>query len=101
MMQILLKKIRNHLKPLKLQQNKNLSQFTQQGGFKKVADAVRNSELFRIWSSSFNVQGYDAQCINVISEWYFYIIMVFLVIGKSAKDIEEKKKTDRKKALKS
>ena len=69
MMQILLKKIRNHLKPLKLQQNKNLSQFTQQGGFKKVADAVRNSELFRIWSSSFNVQGYDAHAkINAFSQ---------------------------------
>ena len=27
----------------------------------KVAHAVRNSQMLRIWSKSFNVQGYDAQ----------------------------------------
>ena len=42
---ILLKKLKNHSKSLKLQQN---HKFSQQGGFKKVAHAVRNSELFRI-----------------------------------------------------
>ena len=34
-------------------------------------------------------------------EWYLLRIMVFLVMGKSAQNIEEKKKTDRRKILKS
>ena len=48
---ISLKKIRNHYKPSKLQQNITIRhKFTYQGAFKKVAHAVRNSELFRILS---------------------------------------------------
>ena len=34
-------------------------------------------------------------------EWYLLRIMVFLVMGRSAQNIEEKKKTDRRKILKS
>ena len=34
-------------------------------------------------------------------EWYSLRIMVFLVMGRSAQNIEEKKKTDRRKILKS
>ena len=34
-------------------------------------------------------------------EWYLLRIMVFLVMGKGAQNIEEKKKTDRRKILKS
>ena len=33
-------------------------------------------------------------------EWYLLRIMVFLVMGRSAQNIEEKKKTDRRKILK-
>ena len=38
--------------------------------------------------------------INVIYEWYLLRIMVFLVMGTSAENIEEKKKTDIRKSLK-
>ena len=34
-------------------------------------------------------------------EWYLLRIMVFLVMGWSTENIEEKKKTDRRKTLKS
>ena len=34
-------------------------------------------------------------------EWYLLRIMVFLVMGRSTQNIEEKKKTDRRKILKS
>ena len=46
------KKIRNYSKPLKLQQNirRIYHKFTKQGDFKKAAHAVKESELFRIWS---------------------------------------------------
>ena len=34
-------------------------------------------------------------------EWYLLRIMVFLVMGRSAENTEEKKRTDRRKKLKS
>ena len=34
-------------------------------------------------------------------EWYLFRIMVFLVMQRSAENIEEKKNTDRRKTLKS
>ena len=39
--------------------------------------------------------------MNVIFEWYLLRIMVFLVMGWSAENIEKKKKTDRRKTLQS
>ena len=44
---ILLKKIKNHSKPLKIQQDiKICHKFTLQGGFNKVAHTVTNSKTF-------------------------------------------------------
>ena len=72
--------------------------------------------MFRICCKSFNIYDYDVQAkiknqcffsqltlpsiINVIYEWYLLRIMVFLVMGTSAENIEEKKKTDIRKSLK-
>ena len=39
--------------------------------------------------------------MNIIFEWYLLRIMVFLVMGRSAENVEKKKKTDRRKTLKS
>ena len=51
---VLLKKIRNHLQPLKLQKKQNFvtNLYNREAGFRKAAHthSVRNSELFRIWS---------------------------------------------------
>ena len=48
---ILFKKIKNHSKPLKLQEYITIFSTIYIAG--KVAHAVRNSELFRIWSLKF------------------------------------------------
>ena len=72
--------------------------------------------MFRICCKSFNIYDYDVQAkiknqcffsqltlpsiINVIYEWYLLRIMVFLVMGRSAENIEEKKKADIRKSLK-
>ena len=78
--------------------------------------AVRNSEKFRICPKALTYKTtmhrlksmFFSQLTllsnNLVLTSYLsgiHIIMVFMVMGKSAENIEEKKKTDRRKKLKS
>ena len=106
-----------------ISKNKNLSEqyiissscyLYSRESFKKVAHALINSELLGLWSISVKATMHKLKSmyflpietainlrrINVIFEWYLLRMVVFLVRGKDAKNIEKKKKIDRRKALK-
>ena len=79
-----------------------MSKFTQQEGFKKVAHAIRNSEVqaktnvfsqLTLPSNSLVLTSHLSNiCLELRSSW---------LSGGSAENIEEKKKIDRRKSLKS